>query len=92
MGANLCELTLGMLGVKFVDAIGQDELQHGVAEKLEALVVVVALRTALVGDGRMGEGFDEELVVFEFVVDGPLQFLELHGGRVAFACRGMLTP
>jgi hypothetical protein len=54
------------------------------------LIVVVALGAALVGNGRMGEGLNEELVVFEFVVDGSLQFLKLHGRCVAFACRGML--
>ncbi len=76
VGANLRELALGMFGVKFVDAIGEDQLQHGVAEKLETLVVMVALRAALVGDGRMREGLNEEIVVLEFVTDGSLQFLK----------------
>jgi hypothetical protein len=92
VGTNLREFALGMLGVKLVDAIGQHQLQHGVAEEFQALIVVIGFRAALVGNGRMGESLNEEVVVFEFVVNGALQFLELHDGCVAFACRGMLTP
>ena len=40
---------------------------------------MVGLCAAFVRDGRMREGLNQEIVILEFVVDGSLQLLKLHG-------------
>src|SRR5271154_6069653 len=92
MGADLRELALGQVRVELVNAVSEHELQDGVAEEFESLIVMVGLAPALVRDRRMGEGLHEQIEILELVADSLLQLLRMHDRRVAFACRGMLPP
>ena len=69
-----------ILLVKFVR---EDELQHGVAEKFQALVVLKAGAT-FVRDGRMREREAQQALVLEPVGQLFLQRSEVgHGGKIS---------
>ena len=53
MRAKLRQLALREVGVEFVNVIGQHELQHGITEELQPLVVVIGAVALLVRQRRM---------------------------------------
>ena len=74
--AKLCELAFGEAGEEVEQMVGEDELEDGVAEKFEALVVeMVHLR--FVAKAGMGQRFGEQERIAELVFD-PL-FERSHG-------------
>jgi hypothetical protein len=60
-----------------VQELGGDQLQDGVAEVLEALVVARRQVRALVGEGAVGDGFQQEVGIAE--VDPYLLLEKLEG-------------
>jgi len=66
-GTHLGQLPLVMRGISAVEIFGDDDLDYGVAEELKALIVVG--QAFFNGMGTMRDGFDQKLLVSEFVPD-----------------------
>src|SRR5205807_5400899 len=75
-GARLGQLALGRTRVVLVEILRRDQLEDGVAEIFEALVVTGRDRGALVGEGAVGDGFEQEPGVTEVNPDLLLELLQ----------------
>ena len=79
-GADLGELAFAEVRILVEQILGEDELEDGVAEEFEPLIVeMMALR--LVAEAGMGERFREQQRIAEFVFDAL--FERVHGGTAA---------
>ena len=67
-GAQLGEVPLIEIGEPVEELVGEDQLDHGVAEKFEPLVIEVRL-VGLVGEARVGERFGQEERITKLVSD-----------------------
>src|ERR1035437_7392375 len=83
--ARFCQRTLIERGKFLVELLRKDELQHGVTEKFQPLIVrgpslrfVPARRSfaLLMGDGRMRERQPQQALVAERVAESGLKFRE----------------
>ena len=54
---QLCQLSLGHFGIGVVNIIAYNKLKHGVAKKLQSLIVVILVYMLLIRVGTMGKGF-----------------------------------
>jgi hypothetical protein len=63
--------------------LGDDQLQHGVAEELEALIIKV-MPLGFVPEARMSERLGEQQRVAKFVADAFLELVQRRK-RIAFA-------
>ena len=81
LGADLGERTFVVVWIAVVEFVGKRELEHGVADVFEPLVVVAA-GPSFVRDGRMGERQQQECRVAERVAEAGLQGVETRHGRV----------
>lgn len=73
LGARLGKRAFTELGKAGVQLAGDHELDDGVAEKFEALVVVLAA-AGLVSEGRVGEGEGEKVPVAKAITESGFQF------------------
>ena len=78
-GAGFGERAFVEVRKSFIQFPGQSELQHGVAEELEALVVLHG-RAQFVGDGWMGHRELQEAFIAEGVTESDLQCSEVRHG------------
>jgi len=84
-GADLGELAFAEALVLVEEVLGEDELENGVAEKLQALIIeMVAL--GFVAEAGMGERFRQEERIAEFVFDAL--FERIHEGITAGTVHG----
>ena len=90
MRPGLRQLPFGGEWILLVNVIGQRELQHGIAEKLEPLIMHNAI-VAFVSERRMGERFREQGRVLEGVVNRLLKFYQSHNNP-SNLCGGIWTP
>ena len=75
-GADLGHLALVGTGAVLVEVLGRDQLQHRVAQVLEALVVARREMRALVGERAVGQCLLEERDVAEGDPDALLQLVQ----------------
>ena len=72
-GAKACEFALAGVGEALIEAFGDDETQHGVADELKLLVIAGrgggSFGVGLVGQRAVGEGECEELGLAEAMVE-----------------------
>jgi hypothetical protein len=90
--APFCQRTFVGRGKFLVELLRKDELQHGVTEKFQPLIVrgpslrFVPARHSfalLMGDGRMRERQPQQALVAERITETGLEFRKLgHGQRV----------
>jgi len=78
--ADLGQLALVGARPVLVEVLGTDQLEDGVAQVLEALVVAGREVGALVGEGAVGEGLLEEGDVAEGDPDALLELLQAGAG------------
>ena len=72
-GARLCQFAFIERGKFFVEFLREDELQHGVAEKFQPLIVF-ARHAAFVRDGRMRERETQKIFVAKIICETFLKF------------------
>ena len=75
-GARLGQRAFVERGKFFVKLVGQDELQHGVAEKFQPLIVRLVGVAAFVRDGRMRQRQPQQALVAKRVAEAGLKFGE----------------
>src|SRR5690606_29567276 len=73
------QFSFAVFGAETEDDFGDDELDDGVAEKFEPLVVI-AVGRVLVGVTRMREGLEEQRGVVECVAEAGLKLDEVRHG------------
>ena len=78
-GARLGERAFAKCGKFFVKFAREDELQHGVAEKFEPLIVLDG-HALLVGNGGMRQRQPQQTGIAESVAQAGLEFLKFGHG------------
>ena len=72
LGASLCQRPFVERWEFFVQLVRENELQHGIAEKFQPLIVRLC-PTAFMRNGRMRECDAQQIFVAEFVTETGLQ-------------------
>ena len=84
-GADFGEVAFAEVGKLIEEILGEDELEDGVAEEFEALIVEV-MALGFVTEAGMGERFREQQGVAEFIFEAL--FERVHAGRT----QALFTP
>src|SRR5882724_13696637 len=83
LGARLRQPAFVERGKFFVELLREDELQHGVAEKFQPLIVF-ARHAVFVRDGRMRERETEKSFVAKAIIETFLKFSKCEQARLEF--------
>ena len=67
--AQLGQVALGQVGIVREQIARRDKAQHGIAQKLQALVALQMRAVVLIRIGRMGHRQPEQALVLEFIVN-----------------------
>ena len=81
-GATNRQATFRGFAVARKEMLGHDELQDGVAEKFEALVIEMFF-LSFVRNARMSQGLDEQTDITESITDALFQGMHVSLGRTA---------
>ncbi len=84
-GADFREIAFGELGKLIEQMLGEDELQDGVAEEFEALIVEM-MALGFVSETGVSQRFREQQGIAEFVFEALFEWV--HAGRT----RALFTP